>query len=262
MPSVLLVNPNTSGWVTRRLATHLRLQWRATRPPAAITLATTTARFGASYIASEAAFAIAAHATLDAVARASDRAARRTSRDDPFDAVLVGCFGDPGLFALRSIVTAPVLGLAQAAFDEARRVGRFAIVTGGANWKPMLERIVRAFGHERSLTRIVVVDRSGAELAAAPGLACELLAAACHEAAGHDSDCVVLGGAAFAGFGDLIATEIPVPVIDSVSAAARAVAAAVGAQANSATPASPDSASYRGIHPALAARTGRTLPAT
>ncbi len=253
MASVLLVNPNTSGWVTRRLATHLRGQWRSAGVRPAIRLTTATARFGASYIASEAAFAIAAHAALDAVARASARVTGEPDAPPPFDAVIVGCFGDPGLQALQSLVPTAVIGLAQAAFEEARRHGPFAIVTGGATWKVMLERIVRSFGLESSLTRIVVIERSGGDLAADPDLARRLLAAACVDAtAAGDSASVVLGGAAFAGFGDAIASEVPVPVIDSVSAAARAVTAAVAGPSPTPAPMAIDTARYRGIHPLLA----------
>ncbi len=257
--TALLVNPNTSAWVTRRLAVHLRRQWRGDAAASGIALATATARFGASYIASEAGFAIAAHAALDAAVRTCDRAdARRhaaagsaATAAPPFAAVLVGCFGDPGLFALRSILPMPVIGLAQAAFDEAAGHGRFAVVTGGKAWQPMLERIVRAFGHDAALTRIVVIERSGAELAADPGLARTLLAAAGREAAAGDSDCVVLGGAAFAGYGDAIASEVGVPVVDSVSAAGRALAATLRL-ARGATAVAVDGASYRGLHPVLA----------
>lgn len=265
MARVLLVNPNTSRWVTSRLAGHLRARWRASSadalprngaleddgPP---TLTAVMARFGASYIASEAGFAIAAHATLDAVTRAWDRAQSAASVEDdeaPFDVTLVGCFGDPGLYALRSLLPTPVVGLAQAALDEAAAHGRFAIVTGGAAWKPMLGRIVRESGHGDLLSRIVVIERSGGDLAADPALARQLLSEACQEAIGRDSDAVILGGAGFAGYGDLLAPEIPVPVIDSVSAAARAVLAASQRQGPSAQRL-PDGSGYRGVHPALA----------
>ena len=85
-----------------------------------------TGRFGARYIASRAASAVAAHAALDAYAEHGAGA----------DAVLIGCFGDPGLDALREVAPVPVLGLADAAGAEAMRIApRFGVVTGGAAWK-------------------------------------------------------------------------------------------------------------------------------
>jgi hypothetical protein len=42
----------------------------------------------------------------------------------PLLGVLIGCFGDPGLFALRESSACPVTGLAEASFIEAARRGR------------------------------------------------------------------------------------------------------------------------------------------
>ena len=254
MPTALLINPNTAEWVTERLAGHLAAMLPADGTGPAIRLRAVTATFGASYIASEAAFAIAAHAALTAYADAAAQG--------PVDAVLIGCFGDPGLHALREIAPVPVLGLAEASIDEAGRCGRFAIVTGGRAWQPMLTRIVGQFGHAHRLAGITVIDRSGGELAADPAGARRLLTAACRDAALPGVDCVVLGGAAFAGYGDLIAPDVPVPVIDSVSAAARALRArfgtpaARGGTAAAAAVRLPDRADYIGIAPALARRIG------
>jgi Asp/Glu/hydantoin racemase len=218
-PSALLINPNTSQWVTDKLAAHLGTILGSTMRIDAV-----TASFGAAYIASEASFRVGADAVADAWARQS----LATPSGGRPDAILIGCFGDPGLRALRASTAVPVVGLAEASLGEARQAGRFAIVTGGAAWKPMLERIVRDFGWEDDLDNITVIDRSGGDLMADPEGARALLAAACREAAVPGVRRVVLGGAGFAGYGDAIADQVPVPVIDSVSAAARALMAIAG----------------------------------
>lgn len=213
--SVLLVNPNTSQWVTDKLATHLA----GLLGPAARILPA-TARFGHAYIASPEGFAAGEQAVLDLVARHL-----AAGPQDPPDAVLIGCFGDPGLQALRQRVALPVLGLAEAAIGEAWQAGRYAIVTGGTAWKAMLEPIVAGMGRADRLDNITVIAQSGGDLAADPEAARRLLAAACREAAVPGVERVVLGGAGFGGLGDAIAPEVPVPVIDSVSAGARALLA-------------------------------------
>lgn len=122
MKRILVINPNTSAHVTDmvlascRLA-HPELQWDGA-----------TGRLGAAYISSESAYAIAAHAALDAYA----------THFAGHDAVLIACFGDPGLLAMREVAMAPVVGLAQASFEAAARRGPFAVVTGGKAWGPML----------------------------------------------------------------------------------------------------------------------------
>lgn len=129
---ILLINPNTSSTTTERLLKVLSAQL-----PANVTLEGHTARFGASYIACEASHAVAAHAMLE-------KWAEQVSAPLTAPAgVLIGCFGDPGLFALRESSACPVTGLAEASFIEASSFGSFAIVTGGERWRPMLQRLAQ-----------------------------------------------------------------------------------------------------------------------
>src|SRR4029077_4783688 len=139
---------------------------------AAIEVESITARFGAAYIASEASYVVAAHAALDAGREHCDAHGRP-------DAIIVGCFGDPGVFALREALELPVIGLAEAGRREAPRHGRFAIVTGGApggfarapggaGGGPMLVRLARALELADRLATVEIVTATGAELAADP----------------------------------------------------------------------------------------------
>jgi Asp/Glu/hydantoin racemase len=135
------------------------------------------------------------------------------------DAVLIGCFGDPGLMALRESSPAPVTGLAEAAFIEAARHGRYTIVTGGERWGPMLQRLAQALGQAQQLAGIHTVVPTGAQLAADPAAAHRLLAQACRDAAHQlGVQAVILGGAGLAGMAATIQSDVPVPVIDSVTA--------------------------------------------
>ncbi len=208
MRRLLVINPNTSGSVTSLLRTHVQA---AAGPQVAVVMA--TARFGAPYIACEASYAVAAHATLDAWAAA-------LAKPGPWpDAVLIGCFGDPGLLALRESASTPVTGLAEAAFRAGAAHGRFAIVTGGERWGPMLQRLAQALGVEGSLAGIHTVQPTGAELAANPVWAHQLLAQACRDAAKQfGAQAVILGGAGLAGMAAAIQGVVEVPVIDSVIA--------------------------------------------
>jgi Asp/Glu/hydantoin racemase len=175
-----------------------------------------TARFGAPYIIDEASYAVAAHATLDTWAAALAQA------DGAPQAVLVGCFGDPGLLALRESSPVPVTGLAEAAFIEAARHGRFAVVTGGERWAPMLRRLAHMLGHAESLAGIETVAPTGADLASDPAGARALLAQACRDAVRKfEARAVILGGAGLAGIAAMLQPELEVPLIDSVRAGAR-----------------------------------------
>ena len=207
---LLVINPNTSVSVTERLRAHV-----AAELGAGVTLQLATAPFGARYIADEASFAVAGHAALTAYA------AHCEVHGDP-DAVLLGCFGDPGVWALREVAQRPVVGLAEAAMLEAAGHGRFAIVTGGAAWGPMLRRLARSLDLDGALTGVHIVEPTGAQLAADPEMALQVLGAACRRAAA-DARVVILGGAGLAGMAAALASSLEVPLIDSVSAGARAI---------------------------------------
>lgn len=224
MRQLLLINPNTSAAMSERLACHVQ---RAVG--AQVRIKAVTARFGAPYIACEASYAVAAHATLDAWAWGLSEAGYQP------DAVLIGCFGDPGLMALREVSQVPVTGLAEASFAHASLLGRFAIVTGGDRWQPILSRLAHSLGHGAQLAGIHTVSLTGAELARAPALACQVLTQACQEVVNQYAvQSIILGGAGLAGLAMLVAPHVDIPVLDSVQAGAHYAlreAVAVSAQA-------------------------------
>ncbi|WP_201450033.1 aspartate/glutamate racemase family protein [Hydrogenophaga sp. PBL-H3] len=208
-PQLLVINPNTTTSVTDLLARHLG----GVLSPA-VQVRAVTARFGPPYISDEAGCAVASHGVLDAWLHAL-----HTSDTAPH-AVLIGCFGDPGLLALRESSPVPVSGLAEAAFAEATRLGPFAVVTGGERWGPMLQRLAHTLGVGDALAGVHTVAPTGAQLAADPAGARALLAQACRDAHrlwGVQS--VIVGGAGLAGMAAQLQPEVNVPLIDSVSAA-------------------------------------------
>jgi allantoin racemase len=234
---ILLINPNTSPHVTDLVAGHVRAQLDGRAE-----LCTVTGRFGARYIASRAAAAIAGHAALDALAE----------HGSACDAVYLACFGDPGLLALRELSRVPVVGMAEAACREAAARGRFGIVTGGAAWAPMLREFVATLGLSDALAALQTVVPSGGTIASDPDAALAMLVAAGRACAASGSETVILGGAGLAGLAARIAPQVPVPVICSVEAGTRAVLAAAGGSAT-AWPGL-DPIESVGLAPSLAAR--------
>ncbi len=205
---ILVINPNTNAFTTSRLQDVL-----TPCLPENVHLEFTTARFGASYIACEASHAVASHACIEAWADQIKIAEKR------FDGVLIGCFGDPGLFALREMAAYPVTGLAEASFIKASTHGPFSIVTGGERWKPMLERLAMGLGFRDHLRHIETVTATGAELQANPQMALECLKEACEQAAHQPGvKSIILGGAGLAGYATHIQNLISLPIIDSATA--------------------------------------------
>lgn len=220
---ILLINPNTTESVTELVARHV-----AAIAGDAASIKPVTGAFGARYISSRASAAIAGHAALDALAR----------HGAGCDAVYLACFGDPGLLALREIAAVPVVGMAEASCLEAAKGGRrFAIVTGGALWGPMLTEFVAAMGLADRLTGVRTVAPTGGEIAANPDAALAMLAQACTACATQDgAEVVILGGAALAGLAVRIQPNVPVPVLCSVELGTRAAIAAARAPFSRETP--------------------------
>ena len=242
MPRILILNGNTTESVTDLVTCHVRAEIGS-----GFDLKSVTARFGARYISTEAASAIAAHAALDCVAE----------HGAGCDAILLACFGDPGLFALREISTVPVVGLAEAAMQEAAAHGRFSIVTGGVLWKPMLERLAFSLDRLDSIASIRPITLTGDQIAADPDGALRFLAAEARAAAEQDgAQAVILGGAALAGIAARLTREVNVPLIDSVLAGARV--AAGRAMVHAANPEQP----ANGLHTGGPAASVRTVTPT
>jgi Asp/Glu/hydantoin racemase len=200
---LLLINPNTTASVTDRVAEAARA-----RAPGAEIVAATGA-FGAPYIASRAACVIGAHAALDI-------AQRLVGRDNPrnFDAILMACFGEPGIEALREEVAIPVLGMAEASFQAALRLApRIGVVTGGAAWGPMLRDFaaVRGWGGALASVRTLAID--GGTIARDPAAALPALAQAAHAAHEDGAGAVILGGAGLVGLAARL-PDMPFPVLD------------------------------------------------
>lgn len=206
MTELLLINPNTTASITELVLKTARQFVRKDT-----TLRAVTGAFGPRYIASRAGYAIAGHAAVDALA--NDTKGK--------DAVVLACFGDPGLAALKEIAQVPVVGMAEASILQACTLGnRFSIVTGGVRWKPMLEEFVASHGLGSRLASVRTVAPTGADIARDPEAAMALLAKGCQACVTEDrADVVILGGAGLAGLAARLEGAVDVPLLDGVACA-------------------------------------------
>ena len=140
------------------------------------------------------------------------------------DAVIIGCFGDPGLAALREIVDCPVVGPFESAFHLAAQLGhRVGVVTILESVVAMLDGLVRAMG--------LSLRYAGATAIAVPvldlphegpqRLAVRVAEAAAPLVRNHRADVLVVGcmSMAFQGISERVAAEAGVPVVNPAFAA-------------------------------------------
>lgn len=215
MTELLLINPNTTQSITDLVLKHAKtFAANGTR------LRAITGAFGPRYVASRIGYAIAGHAAVDALANDTGKK----------DAVVLACFGDPGLAALKEVSAVPVVGMADASILQACAMGKkFSIVTGGERWKPMLEEFVASHGLSSRLASVRTVAPTGADIARNPKAAMALLAKGCNACATDGADVVILGGAGLAGLAAKLKSQVDVPLLDGV-ACAISMAEALAAQ--------------------------------
>ena len=203
---VLLINPNISVEMTERITQEARRH-----SDTGTEIMSVTASFGCEVIASRASFAIAAHAALDAYARHADG----------IDAVLLACFGDPGLEALREIATVPVFGLLDSSLKQAASKGRsFATLTAGACWTEMLDERIRLSPHGALNRGVFAINSTGLSVSRDPDGSVQSLQTALDSAIASGAEAVMLGGSALAGFAPRLANG-KVALIDPLQAGMR-----------------------------------------
>ncbi len=208
---LLVLNPNSTAWMTERVTAALQ---RHLGEDFALHACTTD----------EGPPVIDSPATFEQGARLVGPACERALRQHPtIRAVLLACFGDPGLESLRAICTdRPVVGLADCAMAEASaRHGRFAILTCGPDWVGLLERRAAELGHAEAMVGVWALPVNGRELALQPQRWQSALQAAADDAQRYGAQALILGGAAFAGLALDIVSALP--QVDPLRAAAQAL---------------------------------------
>lgn len=213
---LLLVNPNTSALMTQAM-TACAQQVAA----AGTTVVGRQPSFGPQSIESH----------FDDVFGAAGVAEQvRLAQSENFDAVVIACFGDPGLDAARELTRAPVLGIAEAAFHAASFVATgFSVVTTLTRTCVIAERLVHRYGFERSCRGIHGTDIPVLDLEACGEATISTIEQAARQALARDrSEAIVLGCGGMATLCATLQERLGVPVIDGVSAAVKFAEALVG----------------------------------
>lgn len=218
---LLVINPNISDDVTALIESE------ALRSAAPGTeLVVRTAGHGVEYIETRFESLIAAGAVAEIVAEHTRAGA------DPVDGVVVAAFGDPGMPALKELAGVPVIGITEAALCAAALQGhRFSIIAISDRIKPWYRDCVERFGLLGRLASIRSINETLNSIGSVQQDFKETLLALSRQAVAEDgADVVILAGAPLAGLARELEGEIPVPVVDGISAGIRMAEAVVGLQ--------------------------------
>ena len=177
--TILLINPNTSA---RALA--MMLAAAAPHLPPGLRLRGVCAAAGVPMIVTEADLRVSAAEVV------------RLGRSAAVRAIVVAAFGDPGVEALRALVSVPVIGLGAAAIAEAAAGGRrFGIATTTPRLAGAIARLVARLSLSGSFTGTRVPGDDPLVLAGDPARQEIALAAAARLCFTRDgAQAVIIGG--------------------------------------------------------------------
>ncbi len=215
---IRIINPNTSSSMTRTIGAAAE---KVVSPGTRIT-ATQPAN-GPVSIESHFDEAISAVGVVEEVL-AGERG------EDPVDAYVVACFGDPGLLAARELTRAPVIGIAEAAFHMATLIStRFSIVTTLGRTGIIAEHLLESYGFSHHCRRVRAAEIPVLDLEDNAELALQRLLEECRRAKEEDNiGAIVLGCGGMANLTDCLTEALGLPVVEGVTAAVKMAEALVG----------------------------------
>lgn len=134
-----------------------------------------------------------------------------------FDAIVIYCFSDVGIDAMRENVRIPVIGPGETSLAVASMLcNRFTVLTSeSVNIPRTYRRLMRNGIAREKMASVRALDLPIGELRSNPEAAEEYIRAVCRKAVEEDrADGIILGCLGMAGYGKKIESELPVKIFD------------------------------------------------
>ncbi len=134
-----------------------------------------------------------------------------------FDAIVIYCFSDVGIDAIRENVRIPVIGPGEVSLAAAHMLcNRFTVLTSESTNIPRTYRRLMRNGMARDkMAAVRALDIPIGEIRKDPGVTCKYLHNVCKKAVEEDhADGIILGCLSMAGYGKKLEKELPVKIID------------------------------------------------
>ncbi len=148
------------------------------------------------------------------------------AEEEGIDAVIMGCFGDPGVDAARELVDIPIIGPAECSMHLAGMLGySFSVLTVLDNVVPLIRKIAKLTGLESRVASIRTIETSVLSLAGARDDAMQrLLEVGTKAIQADNADTLVLGcmSLAFLDISEELGSMLGVPVVNPAIASLKA----------------------------------------
>ena len=137
------------------------------------------------------------------------------------DAIILACFDDTGLDAVRCMSDKPVIGIGEAGYHIASMVSnKFSVVTTLPRSVPALEHNLMRYGLAHRCAKVRAADIPVLDLESNSASALEKIKSEIVMAIHHDkAEAIVLGCAGMTDLADSLSNELGLPVIDGVVSA-------------------------------------------
>lgn len=183
-PTILVVNPNTSEAMTAAID---RIAHEAAGSSANVV--TRCSEHGAHTIEGPLDAALGVAGMLEVVG----------AYPYSFDAVVVACFSDPGVEALRLLVRVPVIGIGAASFTQAAFISqRFAVVTPAVGTPERYAAVAAAMGLSKQFLGTYQTPLAVADFESGDPAVLDTLAFHAQQAVKDGADCLLFGCAGIA----------------------------------------------------------------
>ena len=137
---------------------------------------------------------------------------------EAYDAVVIGCFYDPGVREARELVSIPVIVPAEATMHVAATLGhKFSVIVGRRKWIPRMESNVYIYGLERKLASFRSIEFTVLRMGSEPEKLKKAILTQAKKAVEEDgAEVIVLGCTMQSGFMKELMKKLKVPVLDAV----------------------------------------------
>ena len=136
------------------------------------------------------------------------------------DAIVIACFDDTGLDAVRALVSVPVLGIGEAAYHAASMIAaKFSVITTLSRSVPGLEDNLLRYGLMQKCVRVRATDIPVLKLEDGDPATLEIIRTEIKAAITEDhAEAIILGCAGMTDLMAQLSAEFGLPIIDGVTA--------------------------------------------
>ena len=160
-----------------------------------------------------------AEVSVDCIKRGPDEMVKESIRAEKegYDAIVIYCFSDVGIDAIRENVRIPVIGPGETSLAAASMIcNRFTVLTSESiNIPRTYRRLMKSGIAREKMVSVRALDIPIGELRTNPEATENYLKAVCEKAVQEDkADGIILGCLGMAGYGEKLEKELPVKIID------------------------------------------------